>query len=273
MTETQQRRKTGMRTPALFDTIFPLSGTTKKILTHLALALAAFICAGLFILMVLDVVVMPRLLRTGSAITAPDMLGMPIEDVQLTIKKLGLRLESDSSAYDSRYPVNTVSFQYPYPGSKIKIGRSVRVRVSLGSRPVEMPGVVGRSQRDAELTIKRYGLAIARIEWVHSNEYVRGMIARQHPAQGSEIPMDAKVVLYVSDGLPETNAVMPRLIELGLSAAMDTLRAYNFNTNNVRIQKEEAPHLLPETIIDQHPDPGAATNSNVEITLIVSDIK
>ena len=130
--------------------------------------------------------------------------------------------------------------------------------------------MVGLSQRDARLKINRYGLDIARHEWVHSDDYVRGMVARQEPEGGIAIPENAEVVLYISDGLPETNVVMPRLIELGLSAALDTLLLYGFNLERVRTHTEDAPNLLPETVIDQHPDPGADTNTDTEVDLIIS---
>jgi len=63
---------------------------------------------------------------------------------------------------------------------------------------------------------------------------------------------------------------MPNLIELSLSAAKDTLRTYNFNLNFLEIHYENAPELLPETVIDQNPDPGTLTNTNSVITLDVS---
>ena len=50
--------------------------------------------------------------------------------------------------------------------------------------------------------------------------------------------------------------VMPSLVDLGLSAALDTLTVLGFDKNMIHIQREEAPELLPETVIDQHPDAG-----------------
>ena len=136
-----------------------------------------------------------------------------------------------------------------------------------------MPNVVGKPRRDAELEVKRYGLKLVKSQWVRSNDYLRGIIARQNPEGGEEIPENTEVILYISDGSPETDVIMPNLIELGLSAALDTLKAYGFNLSNVHQQTEEAPELLPETVIDQHPDPGKPTNKTFEINLIISTSK
>ena len=60
---------------------------------------------------------------------------------------------------------------------------------------------------------------------------------------------------------------------MGLSTALDSLVACNFDTTRVNIQYEEAPELLPETVIDQHPDPGTPTNTDVTVDLVVSTSK
>jgi beta-lactam-binding protein with PASTA domain len=41
----------------------------------------------------------------------------------------------------------------------------------------------------------------------------------------------------------------------------------------MRVQREEAPQLLPDTVIDQHPDPGVPTNTSTEIELVVSTVQ
>ncbi len=63
---------------------------------------------------------------------------------------------------------------------------------------------------------------------------------------------------------------MPDLTNLNLSAALDTLRANGFNTARVRIQREEQPDLLPDSVIEQYPDPGFPANTNDEVVIIVS---
>lgn len=242
----------------------------RAVMMHLLIALGAFITAGLFLFVVVDQLVMPIMLKTGHEITAPSIVGMPIEDARHTLTERGFRFMVDSTEYNVSYPKDTIAFQYPSPGTKVKPGRRFRVIVSLGSKPVTMPDVVGKSRRDAELAIKASGLALSRLEWVHSNDYLKGIIARQEPPGGEMVAENTEVVFYISDGLPVMDLVMPPLVDLGLSAALDTLSAYGFDPDKVNIQKEEAPELLPETVIDQHPDAGTPTNTDSIVDLIVS---
>ena len=206
-------------------------------------------------------------------IEAPNLIGKTVEEAKKISRNINSKLLADSTSYNSNFPENTIFHQYPARGTNIKPGRSIRVIVSLGARPITMPDVVGKPRRDAELEVKRYGLKLMKPHWVHSNDYIKGIIARQSPEGGEEVPEDTEVILYISDGIPETDVIMPNLIELGLSAALDTLKVYGFNLSNVHLQTEEAPELLPETVIDQHPDPGTPTNNNTEIDLIISPSK
>ncbi len=237
---------------------------------HTVLAVLAFIVAGFFMLILLDNLFMPVLLKSGTETNTPDLTGKSLSDAEKIVSENGLRLLAVATEYNAQYPENTISFQYPQPNAQVKPGRRIQVRISLGPRPVEMPTVVGKSRRDAELFLNPYGLTVERFEWVHSNNYVRGIVARQEPEGDQKIPENAHIVLYISDGQPEMNVVMPRVIDLGLSSALDTLRAYKFTLEKVHTHLERAPQLLPETVIDQHPDPGVLTYTETDIDLIIS---
>ena len=243
------------------------------LMKHFVLAGLAFLFAGLLIVITMDRVIIPLVLKSGSEIDAPYLIGKTVEEAENIIKDNKFELLADSTEYNSNFPVNTILYQYPGQNTKIKPGRRIRVIVSLGSRPVKMPNVVGEPRRDAELIIKALGLDLVKQEWIHSNDFIKGIIARQYPEGDQDVPENTEVILYISDGMPETNVIMPSLIELGLSTALDTLISYNFDTTKVNIQYEEAPELLPETIIDQHPDPGTLTNTDVTVDLIVSTSK
>ena len=243
------------------------------LLKHAFLAGCAFSFAGLLILLIMDQIVLPVALKSGKEVDAPRLIGRSFEDAEEILQKLNFEMLPDSTEYNSDYPANTISFQYPAADTKIKSGRRIRVTVSLGSKPVLMPDLTGQPRRDAELIIEDMGFKLASQEWIHSNDYLKGIVARQSPEGNQEVSENVDIVLYISDGLPETDVIMPNVIELGLSAAKDTLLAYEFDMENIEVQTEEAPELLPESVIDQHPDPGTPTSSKNNVVLIVSPSK
>jgi eukaryotic-like serine/threonine-protein kinase len=234
---------------------------------NIFLFLIAFTAAGIFLAAAFDIVIMPLALKSGSEFESPDLIGKTKEEAEYALLKTPFTIFEDSSDYNDNFPVNTVSFQYPAAGTIIKPGRRIRVIISDGPKPILMPNVVGMPRKDAELMIKPLGLKY-NVESVHSNNYIKGIVASQFPEGEKKVPENLSVTIYVSDGLPENDIVMPNLLDLSLSAAQDTLSAYKFT--KINIQKEEAPDVLPETVIDQHPEPGTPTHKKVEVDIVVS---
>lgn len=249
--------------------------TGKLLLKHLLLLAGAFMLAGIVFLVVMDSVVIPLYQRSGSALEAPDLSGMPIDQALAVVDSLRLELLVMEQEFDNNYPAGAVARQMPLPGTIIKPGRRIRVVESLGSRPLTVPDVVGKTPRDARLIIQAAGLHVEDNGevWVPSNEHVLGIITRQYPDANSEVPDNTGMILYISNGRPATDTLMPDLQLLSLSAARDTLIAHRFNLHQLRIQYEENPLLLPDTVIEQYPDPGQPAHTNQEVNLVVSTRK
>ena len=213
--------------------------------------------------------VLPFYQKSGIEISTPKITAITLEKAKKNAQRYDMSVVVDSLEYHNSFPKNIISFQYPLHGTLVKPGRVLHVTMSKGSKPVLMPVVVGMPQRDAEFKLKEIGLEIEPVKEIPS-DYIRGIVAGQVPEGGKEVPENTRVVLYISNGLRVTNVTMPNLIELSLAAAKDSLGSYDFNLNFLEIHYEDAPELLPETVIDQHPDPGTLTNKNSIITLDVS---
>lgn len=237
---------------------------------HCVLAISAFGIAGIMFLLTMDKIVMPFYQKTGKEIRTPNLIGTDYNDAQTKVRKMHLSVSRDSIEFHNRFPENVITFQYPLPGTWIKTGRRIKVNVSKGAKPLYIPNVIGMSRRDAELRVKKAGFKIGETPSIHSNNYTHGLVAGQDPPGGREVPENTVVVLYISDGQPETNVTMPYLIELSLSAARDTLLSHNFDLGMLQVHYVDAPEMLPETVIDQHPDAGDLTHTSNEVTLDVS---
>ena len=214
-------------------------------------------------------IVLPFYQKSGIEVSTPEITGIPLDNAKKIARRDHMSVVVDSLEYHNSFPKNIITFQYPLQGTLVKPGRVLHVTMSKGPKPLPMPVVVGMPQRNAEFTLKEIGLEIETVIEIPSG-YTRGIVAGQVPEGGKEVPENTKVVLYISNGLPVTNVTMPNLIELSLAAAKDTLGSYDFNLNFLEVHYEDAPELLPDTVIDQHPDPGTLTNTNSIITLDVS---
>ncbi|MHB9029296.1 MAG: PASTA domain-containing protein [Candidatus Latescibacterota bacterium] len=233
-------------------------------------AVSAFFGGWLFIILLVDQIVMPLYLNSGREIVAPDLKNKTIAEARSISQAFELVLIEDGREFSSTVPPDVISMQIPVSGTILKPGRRIHVIVSKGPRPLRIPNVVGKSPIQAELEIKSAGLEVLDKRWKASDLYPRGVVADQYPKGDQDVPENTGVILFIANGRPETNVVMPNLIDLSFQAAMDTLSVYKFNLDKIHIQREEATHLLPDTVIDQHPDPGVPTNTNSDIDLVIS---
>lgn len=242
------------------------------LLKHILLFGTSFMLAGIVFLVLMDSVVLPIYQRSGSAIDAPDLRGIPVGQARSVVDSLKLALMVMEQDFDNSYPAGSVARQMPTPGTSIKPGRRIRVIESLGSRPLTVPDVVGKTPRDARLIIQAAGLHVEDEGevWVPSNDYVSGLITRQEPPADAEVPENTGMMLYISNGHPVTDTRMPNLEQLSLSAARDTLSAHGFNLHQLEVQYEENSSLLPDTVIAQYPDPGQPAHTNQEVNLVVT---
>jgi len=242
------------------------------ILKHVFMIGAAFAVATFIFLLTVDMIVMPFYLNTGKGLDAPELLGKTLAEAESTARRNNLSIDKEGEDFHNSYPKGTIYLQIPNPGTKVKPGRTMRIFVSMGPRPITMPNVVGKTPRNARYAIQDAGLKSPQEVWIPSNEHLYGIVARQYPEGNIDVPDTTDVILYISNGRKETNVIMPNLLNLSLSAARDSLKAYMFNLALLRIQREEQPDLLPDTVIDQYPDPGRPANTNDEVNLVVSSV-
>ncbi len=230
----------------------------------------SFAAGFLLFALLMDSVVMPFYIKSGREIVAPNLTNKSVEEAGVIARAYKLDIVEDGRDFNPTVPAGAVALQIPSSGSILKPGRRLHVVVSKGPRPLHIPNVVGKSPREAELIIKDAGLEVIDKRWKASDKFPRNIVADQYPPGDQDVPENTGVILFVANGRKETNVVMPNLIDLSYQAAMDTLTAYKFSLDKIRVQREDAPQLLPDTVIDQHPDPGVPTNTSTEIDLVVS---
>ncbi len=240
------------------------------IIKHAVLFGLAFFTAGMLFMVTMDQVVMPFYQRSGKTVNLPDIRGKSIEEAESFLRARDLSIRVEKREYHTTVPENAVFLQIPSPGTPVKPGRAIRVRVSLGSQPLTAPDVVGMSPRNARLAIQDAGLTVSEERWIPSNDYPNGIVAAQDPPAGSETPANEGILLLISNGRRVTDVIMPNLINLSLPAARDSLLSHGFNLALLRVQREAQPDLLPDTVIEQFPDPSRPANTNEEVILVVS---
>ena len=199
-------------------------------------------------------------------VRVPDLRNHTMAEATAAVADQGLVLNLDERGrLDPKIPSGRIAVQDPAPGSTTRRQRSIHVWLSQGPRVTTIPALTGESQRTSEMRLREDGLSIVGLSEVRSSEYPSGTVIAQEPAAASH---GTEVALLVNRG-EETNAyVMPDLIGVAGSRAVDLLRAHGFRVTIVG----EIPYVgVPSGIVlRQSPSAGFQIGAGEAISLEVS---
>ena len=93
--------------------------------------------------------------------------------------------------------------QKPSAGTKVPVGSSVTLVVSLGEEPpakVVVPPVIGTAEEDARQMIQSAGLTVSDTTIYESSSLEKGLVIRCDPGVGTSLDQGQSVTLVVSQG-------------------------------------------------------------------------
>lgn len=125
-------------------------------------------------------------------IAVPNLVGKTRAKAEAALKKLGLKADITEEHHDKIAKGKVIS-QTPKKGTLVR-GETVKLVVSKGPPPVQVPNVVGRSRGDAERILREHGLR-ARFEDFEDRE--GGQVISQSPRPGSTVPKGSTITLYM----------------------------------------------------------------------------
>lgn len=238
----------------------------RRLVRNLVIAGGVIGGSGILFLLLLDNLIMPRIVDV-SRVTVPDVRNRTVPVARQYVEQMGLRLSLRDSVY-SDVPVGHVLDQMPGSGEHIKQARRVFVDVSRGPRRYVVPDITGGSQREAQLQIQGHQLRVGAIRLESSTGVPAGVVVRQVPLAGAELPRQGLVDLVVSSGSPFAPKNVPDVVGLTIESVEDTLSKYEMRLGD--IDEQVAEHVLPGQILAQQPAGGALVPRHTPIDLVVS---
>jgi eukaryotic-like serine/threonine-protein kinase len=191
----------------------------------------------------------------------PSVVGQTAEDAVAELTRAGL--VAQVVEVNSDRDEGTVTGQSPGAGIVVVEGTQVRINVSKGPRPVNVPNVVGLPYEQAASELQRAGFGVSRID-VDSDQ-AAGIVTDQEPNGGSEGSRGSTVTVSVSKG-PSTSAV-PDVTTQDVAIAQTTLENAGFRT---RVVFEDTDDFAQDGIVNaQDPVGGSQAKPNTIVTLFV----
>ncbi|MEW6508417.1 MAG: PASTA domain-containing protein [Bacteroidota bacterium] len=200
-------------------------------------------------LLIIDNFILPFYVAADE-VKVPAVVGKHKDEAIKLLTDLNLSPVIQTSRYDERFNKDYVIFQKPSTNSTVKENRRVYLTVSGGVQTVQMPFLINKTVRDAQINLERIGLVLAQIEEVES-EFPPNLIVEQQFPEGKEIPKGTSVWIKVSIG-PKVGMVrVPNILGKSLNEVENILKSVS-----LRIGLKTYIHsstLLPNTVVDQQP--------------------
>jgi len=217
----------------------------------------------------------------GREVTVPDVVGKTPPEAARVAEQSGFQVIVERQFYSPTVGEGKILSQVPEAGTVVRRGWQLRVAESLGPQRVEIPNVIGESQRAAEINIRRRGLDVASVAQVPMPGSATGEVLSQSPPPNASGVAAPKISLLVSDSSQPQAFVMPSFIGQPLHSVLLALQDAGLRVGNVTnategsdLQVLVAPNPMnlasaSGIVVSQNPTPGQKVISGAAINLQV----
>ena len=224
-------------------------------------------------IILLESVILPFYVRHSKSKELVDVTSLDVKSAMIMIRTSGFKGVVADTIYTSEVEPNIVLDQHPKPGSVVKKKRTVRLKISQSEKLVEVPYIVGQSQRSANLILNEIGLKIGAISKAYSSLFPEGVINNQIPDSMQTLPKGYSVRIVVSQGRSPSDILVPSLFGLSKEAAELELQRAGLRIGKIHYKQNE--DLIPYTVLDQSIAAGTILENSqlIEVTVSVLDLQ
>lgn len=198
-------------------------------------------------------------------ITVPDVVGKPVEQAEMILKKENLRVSVDEIASDS-VAVGQVISQTPSAGNSVKEQRIIHLTVSKGGAVLSVPDFQGMTLEQARDRLVRMGLVLGAVEVGNDESKSSDVILSQTPAAGSNAEKGTVINLVIN----AKQASIPDLTGMNLESAQKALESVHMVIGKISVSEPSVNPNDPTAIVTAQ-SPGVENNAvrggKVDITL------
>lgn len=240
---------------------------------RLASYIAIFGSLSLLAILLFDVVIMPKYVRMNDGRYMVNVTGKTLQHAIKVLESEGYNGLVSDTLYSATYEAGTIVDQYPLPNTRVKEGRTVRLKIAHLERMVSIPDLIGRSIRSAELMLGQSGLEIDTVYKEFNSDVPSGNVTWQYPKGGDMLNKGMGLHLTVSLGVPPNFYQVPNLFGLSKKKAVNDLRKAGFSVGKLFYRQNE--DLIPYTVLDQSIPAETVLEepSTIDLTISVLDMQ
>jgi len=220
-----------------------------------------------------DMVIMPGYVRMNDGRYMVNVTGKRLQYALQVLKSEGYNGLVSDTLYSATYEAGTIVDQYPLPNTRVKDGRTVRLKIAHLEKLVSIPDLIGRSIRSAELMLNQSGLEIDTVYEEFNSDVPSGNVTWQYPKGGDLLNKGMGLHLTVSLGVPPNFYQVPNLFGLSKKKAVNDLQKAGFSVGKLFYRQNE--DLIPYTVLDQSIPAETVLEepSTIDLTVSVLDMQ
>ena len=220
------------------------------------------------IILFVDRAVMPVIVHRGGIVVVPNLVDLSLQQADSVLGKEDLELQILAEETDPSKQPGTIISQIPAPGTKMKEGRMVKVKVSKAEEAVSVPRLEGISIRQAELFLAQAGLQLGEISWVPSDSFPKDVVIKSTPPSGISVPPGISINVSASLGSVPDTVTMPDLVGKSLEESRRILLETGLQVGKTKSKAND--DFLPGTVLNQSIQPGDRVARGTVVDLEVS---
>ncbi|MBR5310804.1 MAG: Stk1 family PASTA domain-containing Ser/Thr kinase [Oscillospiraceae bacterium] len=215
------------------------------------------------IVFVIGIMAMVRPFEYVPDTTAPDLIGMDINEAKK--KYSGFEIIVESSAFHEQYDKDIIYDQSVNPGMTVKEKSTIKVKISSGIQYF----ILSDYQNFEENQVYKI-FTDNEIEFNTVTEYhdtiPEGYVIRTEPGADTQVDSGTVVVIYVSAGAQSTYTEVPSVLNYRLEDAKMILNSAGIRIGNVqRVDSNKE----SSTVLDQSLTPGTQVPIGTTIDLVI----
>lgn len=206
-------------------------------------------------------------IKRGEKVTVPNVVNKSVVEALDILSERRLEIRKAGARNSAMIPENYVLSQDPIPGTVVKESTPISVVISLGSKTSAVPGLVGKSLREARVELNRAGLRVGRFSRIH-HDNERDTVLAQSLMSNQQVDRDTPVDMLLSLGLRPREYRLPDLLGFPLEKASRVLEAMGLSVGDITTKVDPSrPHGI---IFDQDPRAGSLVLEGSPVSLVIS---
>ncbi|PKF72263.1 PASTA domain-containing protein [Chryseobacterium sp. PMSZPI] len=207
----------------------------------------------------------------GQEIPVPNIVNKSVHDAIKILDDTGLEYEVDSANYDPKYRPFQVLQVDPVPGSHVKDGRTVHLKVNPRTwAPIVVPDVINKYSGLAFQRLDQVGLKIGDTIYepsIQKDALLRILYKGNAVNPGSRLPRFSMIDVVVGSG-PMRNISIPNVVGLSVKEARAVITKSMFEVGLV--EHEDGGKDESDIIYYQDPASGDVRDQGMQIDLWAS---